>query len=291
MSEAKFTIITPARNEAAYLGKTIKSVISQTLLPQEWVIVDDGSTDETPRIAQAAAQVHPWIKVVRRRDRGYRDVGRGQAEAIREGLQHISADDYEFLFNLDADIIIGSDYFKVILHKFAENSKLGIACGQLYEYFNGRLTKMRVLPLGMIGAVQGWRKECFQEIGGLAKGPGWDGIASFKAMMLGWQTKTFEDDELTVIHLRPEGSSIRSKYHGWARHGQALHFAGAHPLWVLASAGYHMLDRPFVLGGLCLIIGYLEALFQGAARYEDRQFQRYLRKWQLEKLSQILRLR
>ncbi len=287
----KFIIITAARNEAAYLGKTIKSVISQTLLPQEWVIVDDGSTDETPRIAQAAAQVHPWIKVVERGDRGYRDVGGGQAEAIREGLKHVSVDDYEFLFNLDADIILGPDYYKVILQKFSENPRLGIAVGQLYELIDARLVKMRTLPFGNIGAVQGWRRRCFEDIGGLVAAPGWDGIASFKAMMLGWQAVTFADDELRIIHLRPEGSSVLNISRGWLRHGQALHFVGAHPLWVLASAGYHMLDRPRVIGGLCLLIGYFEAWFKNAARCEDLEFQRYLRQWQMDKLARILRLR
>ncbi len=290
MSEAKFIVITAARDEAQYIGKTIESVISQTLWPGEWIIVDDGSRDETARIAQGAAAAYPWIKVVRREDRGYRDVGAGQAEAIHHGIQQISIDDYGFLFNIDADIVLEPNYFRIILSKFAENPKLGIACGQLYEYLNGKLTKMRVLPLGMIGAVQGWRRQCLQEVGGLARGPGWDGIASIKAMMLGWQTQTFEYEELKVIHLRP-GSSIGNGYQGWARHGQALYFAGAHPVWLLASALYHTLDRPYGLSGLSMVIGYLAALFKDSEQYDDPEFRRYLRKWQINHLASLLRLR
>jgi biofilm PGA synthesis N-glycosyltransferase PgaC len=283
MSVTKFVVITAAKDEAKYLGQTIESVIAQTILPCQWVIVDDGSVDATAAIAEAAARVHPWIKVVRRRDGGLRDVGAGQAGAIHHGIRQADIDDYEVLFNIDADIVLEPKYFQEILSKFAETPQLGIACGQLYEYKNGRLIQFNALPLGMIGAMQGWRRKCFEEIGGLAMGPGWDPIATFKAMMLGWQTRSFA--ELKVIHLRPIGSSCKNIYVRWARCGQALHFAGAHPVWVLASAFYHSLDRPFVLSGLCRIIGYLVAAWEGLEQYGDQDFRRFLRKWQIKKLA------
>jgi len=107
---------------------------------------------------------------------------------------------------------------------------------------------------------------------------------------LGWQAKTFDDPELKVLHLRPEGSSVKNRYRGWARRGQAMHFVGAHPVWVLASALYHMADRPFILGGMCMVIGYLNAFLSKAARYDNPAFRRYLRRWQLERLACLLRL-
>jgi peptidoglycan/xylan/chitin deacetylase (PgdA/CDA1 family) len=119
---------------------------------------------------------------------------------------------------------------------------------------------------------------------------GWDGLDCFRAMMLGWQTTTFSDEELRVIHLRPEGSSIKSQYHGWARHGKALHFAGAHPVWLLASAMYHLLDCPYVLSGLCMIIGYLEELLKGSQQYGGQEFRRFLRACHKQELARILRL-
>jgi poly-beta-1,6-N-acetyl-D-glucosamine synthase len=290
MPEAKFIVITAAKDEAKYLGKTIESVIVQTILPCRWVIVDDSSVDETAAIAEAAARVHPWIKVVRRRDGGLRDVGASQAEAIHDGIRQTGIDNYEFLFNIDADIVLGPNYFRVILAKFAENPQLGIAGGQLYEYHNRKLTKMKVLPLGMIGAVQAWRRECFEAIGGLVRRPGWDGIASFQAMMLGWQTQTFADAELGVIHLRQEGSSNKNRYIRWARHGETLHFIGAHPVWLLASALYHSLEHPYGLSGLCMVIGYLVAAWEGLEQYGDQDFRRILRKWQIKKLASLLGL-
>lgn len=290
MADENFVVITPARDEAQYLGKTIESIVSQTVLPKEWVIVDDGSVDDTCRIAEEAARSHSWIKVIRLGDRGYRDLGSGLTGVIHKGLDHLSRNDYQYIFNIDADIVLGPNYFKKILTKMAENPKLGISGGVVYDMIKDKKIRLRGLPEFIPGAIKCWRRECFKGMGGLVYGLGWDGFDSFKAMMLGWQATTFEDEELKVLHLRPEKSSIKNRYHGWARHGKILHFTGAHPVWLLASATYHLVDRPFVLGSLCMIIGYLEAFLQGAPQYEDQEFRRYLRAYQKRKLARILRL-
>lgn len=291
MAGEKFIVITSARNEQKYLGKMIESLLSQTILPCEWVIVDDGSIDETARIAEDATRANSWIKVVRKEDRGFRDLGRGLVETIQYGLGYISKKDFEFIFNVDADVIIGPNYFKAILSKFQENLKLGIGVGEVYEHIDNKLLRLRSLPFGFNGAIKCWRRKCFEDIGGIPKGLAWDGLDCFKAMMLGWQAKTFSDEELRVIHLRPEGSSIKNQYHGWARHGKALHFAGADPVWLLASATYHMMDRPYVLSGLCMIIGYLEECLKDSRRYGDQKFRRFLRLWHKNQLARILRLK
>jgi len=286
----KFVVITPAKNEARYIQKTIDSLISQTVLPSEWVIVDDGSFDETADIANAAALIYPWIQVVKTKDPGCRDIGYGDTAAFCAGLSSVRMADYDFIFKIDADIVLGPRYFQEILNKFASNARLGIATGEADELIQGHLVRMRTLPLGFNGMIKGWRRTFFQEIGGIPKGPGWDGLDCYKAMMLGWQTVTFEDEDLRVIHLRPARSSVINWYHGWASHGRALHFSGAYPLWVLASAFYHLADRPYVLGSLCLLIGFLEAWLGGAKRYEDQELRQYVRAWQRKKLAKSLKL-
>jgi glycosyltransferase involved in cell wall biosynthesis len=291
MAGEKFIVITAARNEQKYLGKMIKSLLSQTVLPCEWVIVDDGSVDETYRIAQDAARGHSWIKIIRRPDRGYRDLGGGLVDVFYEGLNHISNNDYQYIFNIDADIILGPDYFKKILAKFAENPKLGIGGGVVYDDIQGQKVRLRARLDLIRGAIKGWRRECFQEIGGLVRGTGWDALDCVKAIMSGWHTETYEDAGLEVLHLRPEKSSIKNRYLGWTRHGKALHFAGAHPVWLLASAMYHMLDRPYVMGGLCMIIGYLEEQLKGSQQYGGQEFRRSLRAWHKQELARRLRLK
>jgi len=290
MSEAPLVVITAARNEADFLPKTIESVVSQTVWPREWVIVDDGSNDGTAGIAEAAARVYEWIRVVRLADRGFRDTGAGQRDAIHHGLAQLHTEDYEFLFNLDADIVLGPGYFKGILAKFAENPRLGIATGVICEIHNGRWEKLRRLPEMTFGAIKGWRRQCFQDIDGLVRGLGWEGVDNFRAMMLGWETKSFEDEALAVKHLRPMRSSIKNIYHGWARHGTGSYLMGSHPLWVLGSALYHMPDRPLVLGGVAMLIGYWREFYRGSPQYYDEVFRRFLRQWQLRRLAILLKM-
>jgi glycosyltransferase involved in cell wall biosynthesis len=291
MSRTKFIVITPAKNEANYIQKTIDSVVSQTLLPSEWLIVDDCSSDDTALLAERAARRHPWIKVVRRVETGKRDVGYGDTRAFMDGLSRTGIPDYEFMFKIDADVVLKPPYFQKIFQKFAANPRLGIGVGEVDELVGSKLVPMRALPHGFNGMIKGWRRACFEAIGGIPRGPGWDGLDCYRAMMLGWETTTFPDADLRVVHLRPEGSSVKNRYEGWARHGRALHFSGAHPLWILASACYHMAERPFVLGGVCLILGYFESVLKKSKQYGDQDFRRYLRRWQLRRLTELLRLR
>jgi biofilm PGA synthesis N-glycosyltransferase PgaC len=285
-----FVVITPAKDEAQFFQKTIDSLVSQTVLPAEWVIVDDGSVDETADIAYAAAHLHPWIQVVQRTERGARDIGYGDTAAFCAGLRKVRTTDFDFVFKIDADVVLGPRYFQGILDKFAANPRLGIATGEADELINGLPVRTRYLPRGFNGMIKGWRRTCFQEIGGIPKGLGWDGIDCYKAMMLGWETVTFGEEDLQVLHLRPAGSSVISIYYGWASHGRALHFIGSHPLWVLASACHHLASRPYVWGGLCLLMGFVESCLKRPKRYDDQALREYVRVWQRKKLAEFLRL-
>lgn len=286
----KFVVITPARNEETHLKRVIRAIVSQTVLPAEWIIVDDGSRDRTALIAYEAAQKHKWIRVHQRQDRGFRDLGVGVVEAIQEGLAQVSVKDYDFIFNIDADIILGPRYFETILRKFLEDPNLGIAVGEVYERVKHKLVKMRAQPLGMVGALKGWRRTCFEQIGGLARGEGWDGIDCYQAMRFGWRTATFPDEELRTVHLRLGRTTVGNIFYGWLRHGRALYFTGTHPLYVLASALYHMAERPFIFGGICLVLGYLESFLNKSEQYGDHDFRQFVRRWQLKRLAKILRL-
>ncbi len=64
--ESAYVLITPARNEAAYIEKTIHSVINQTILPLKWVIVSDGSTDGTDEIVKKYLAANPFMQLLKR---------------------------------------------------------------------------------------------------------------------------------------------------------------------------------------------------------------------------------
>ena len=178
--------------------------------------------------------------------------------------------------------------------KFAQNSNLGIAAGQVYEvyeYTDGKADKLMTTSWSTAAAVKGWRKKCLQEIGPLLdkRTIEWDVIDNYKAMMLGWDTRTFEDEELEVLHLKPMVPSVKNFYRHLIEGGRLMYFRGTYPLWVLASASNYCLKYPYVVGGLFIIMGYLEGVLEGE-QYDDENFRRWLWKWQKNKLLQYLRL-
>ncbi|MCL6621011.1 MAG: glycosyltransferase family 2 protein [Syntrophobacterales bacterium] len=281
MAEPRFAVLTAARNEAAYLGYTLLSVARQTLRPTLWVIVDDGSDDDTWLLTRAAATRYPWIRPLRRPASGGRDTGAGVVAALTFGLSRLRLADYDFLFILDADILLGPHYYEAILAKFARMPRLGVATGTVWDFKESRLFPIRGQQFGMIGALKGWRRQCFEELGGLAPGEGWEGIDSLQALRRGWEAVTFPDPELRALHLKPRA-------HGWRRHGRALHFAGASPLWVLASGLYHLASRPYVQAGVEIWLGYLQAWRAGEPQYDAPEFRDFQRRWHLRRLWDLL---
>ena len=120
MNRRRYIVVTPVRDEAEFLQRTIDSMAAQTIRPDLWIIVDDGSTDATPDIILRAAQQHDWIRPHRRPDRGERKVGGGVIEAFYDGLSLVNLDDYEYLCKLDGDLEFGATYFERLFQKFEE---------------------------------------------------------------------------------------------------------------------------------------------------------------------------
>jgi glycosyltransferase involved in cell wall biosynthesis len=287
--DVSFAIITPARNEARYLQQTIDSLVAQSLRPREWIIVDDGSTDATAAIAEHAAAAHPWIRVVRAPDRGVRIVGAGVIEAFNLGLDSLQCGRTAFLCKLDADLVLPPDYFERLVAHFDADPSLGIASGRIAERVHDQLVLLRYEPEMVFGACKFYRRECFDAIGGIEVAIGWDGIDVYQAMRRGWRTATLDDPALDILHLRRMGTSHKTILHGASRRGRGLHYNRSHPIWVLASAAYRMADRPYVVAGVCVIVGYCTALLRAAPRIADPEFAPFLRRWQMRKLQHKLR--
>lgn len=277
MPEPRYAIVTAARDEAATLGYTLLSVARQTVRPALWVMVDDGSTDDTGEWMRAAARRHPWILPVSRAREGPRDTGSRLVETLTFGFSRLRLAEYDFLFVLDADILLGPRYYEIILEKFRTRPRLGVATGTVWDLVEGRAVPERGQQFGMVGALKGWRRQCFEELGGLPPGEGWEGIDSLEAMRRGWRAVTFLEPELRALHLKPRA-------HRWQRQGRALYFAGASPWWVLASSLYHLASRPYVRAGVEICRGYLQAWREGAPRYEAPGFRAFQRRWHRQRL-------
>jgi glycosyltransferase involved in cell wall biosynthesis len=281
-----YSIISPVRNEAQYLPRTIQSVVRQQHRPVEWVIVDDGSSDSTAAIAEAAAVQHPWIKVIRRSNRGFRQPGQGVVEAFNEGVAQLANKQPDFLCKMDGDLEFGADYFVTLLREFALNPRLGMASGSTYlESSSGKLVREKVAPNFVVGPIKLYRRACLEEIGGLEPHLGWDTIDVYRARMCGWQTANFP--ELKVIHLRQMGTA-KGIVWGKMKTGIGEYYYGSHPLFVLARCLYRMSERPYGVIGISIALGYLRSLLSRARRIDDPEFIRFLREDQMSRLRQML---
>lgn len=281
----RYLVISPGRNEAAFMRRTLDSVIAQTERPALWVIVDDGSTDESPQILADYAARHDWIRVVRREDRGHRAVGPGVIEAFYAGLETVDLDDYDYLCKLDLDLVLPAGYFAGLMDRMEADPRMGSCSGKTY-YLDaaGRPVSEKISDEMSIGASKFMRRACFRQIGGFAREVMWDGIDCHKARMLGWKAASWDDPDLAFEHLRPMGSSQHNIYAGRRRHGFGQYYMGSDPVYFTATAIRKMAHPPYVLGGLASLQGYLAAWWRGDRQHEDAELRRFVRAYQRQVL-------
>ncbi len=259
------------------MRQTLESVIAQSVRPAKWIIVDDGSTDATPRILAEYAARNSWIAIATRADRGRRAVGPGVIEAFYTGLETVNLDDYDYLCKLDLDLKLPPRYFELLMDRMETNSRIATCSGKAYIYKGGGLVNERHGDENSIGASKFYRVSCFKKIGGFVREVMWDGIDGHRCRMNGWIACSWDDVALRFVHLRPEGSSQQSVFAGRMRHGYGQYFMGTGLLWMAASSVFRMSEKPYVIGGLLMFWGWLKSAIQGKPRYEDLEFRRFLR--------------
>ncbi|HVQ12031.1 MAG TPA: glycosyltransferase family A protein, partial [Vicinamibacterales bacterium] len=261
----RYVLVTPARNEEAYLERTIESVVSQTIKPVRWVIVSDGSTDRTDEIGKRAAAAHPWIELVRMPERRSRDFA-GKVGAFKVGRERLAQLEYDVIGSLDADITFVPEYFEYLLDRFAEDPNLGLAGTPFDE--GGKVYDYRFSSLDHVsGACQLFRRACYEEIGGYQplEGGGIDVVAVLSARMTGWRTQTFTEQR--CIHLRPMGSANHGvRVVAFFKLGERAYRLGFHPLWQVCRSLYQTTRQPYVTGGAALAAGYFSSMIRRARR-------------------------
>ena len=280
----QYVVITPVRNEEDYLPRTIESVVSQTIRPDKWIIVDDGSTDQSGAIANDAATRHPWIQVVCRSDRGFREPGAGVIQAFYDGFDRLDSQVWDLLIKLDADLVFAPDYFERCFDRFVKDPKIGIG-GGLVCYSSGA----DLLPespndpsFHVRGATKIYRRQCWDQLGGLVKSTGWDTVDELKANMLGWKTCTFTDIKL---HQLKKTGSADGQLRNAIKNGLANYVTGYHPLFMLAKCAKRVLATPFAVGAGGLAWGYASGYLHGLRRIDDGDLIRYIRDQQLRRLT------
>lgn len=296
-----YALITPARNEAAFIEAAIRSVVAQTVRPVRWIIVSDGSTDGTDDIVWRHAAEHPWIQLFRMPEHSDRQFA-AKAHAFNAGYARLStlqpqlSTGWDLIGNLDADITFESDYYEFLLGQFRANPRLGVAGTPFveditrpdvhtYDHAHANLDHVS-------GAVQLFRRECFEQVGGYVPVPGGaiDWIAVTTARLKGWQTRTFT--EKVCFHHRKLGTGtgvqgvLRMRFH----YGRKAYYVGGHPLWELSRGVFAMRRRPLVLGGLWFIAGYSWAAIRRLPRPVSLELMTFHRAEQMARLRRSVGL-
>ncbi len=284
-----YVLITPARNEADFIELTLKSVISQTVRPVKWVIVNDGSSDGTSDIVAKYASAHSWIELIHMPERRERNFA-GKARAVHAGHERVKELHYDVIGNLDADVSFDPDYFSFLMSRFAENPSLGVAGTAFLE---GNLTYNYefVGTEHVSGMVQMFRRECFEAIGGYSaiRSGGIDLIAVLSARTKGWQTQTFL--EKTFIHHRSQGGALHTGLRGRWYMGRKDYLLGNHPVWEIFRSVYQMAHKPYLIGGFLVLVSYFWNILRGVERTIPEELMILRRSDQLRRLKLVVQHR
>jgi len=283
----RYVLITPARNEADYLEKTIRSVVAQTVRPLRWIIVSDGSTDATDAIVERHLPDHPWLELVKLPARSERNFA-AKVHAFDAGRERVRGLPYDVIGNIDGDVSFDADFMEFLLGKFESTPKLGVAGTHYIEgdFHSFRDSYINVQHVN--GQVQMFRRACFEDIGGYVpiKGGGIDWVAVTTARMKGWMTYSYS--ERVFHHHRPMGTAgggvLQARFH----YGKKDYFLGGHPLWQIFRGTFQMAKPPYVVGGLALIAGYLWCWVRGQERAVSAPLMAFHRSEQLMRLKGLL---
>jgi len=285
----KYVLITPARNEQAFIRRTLDSVVTQTILPERWVIVDDGSIDSTAEIVESYTKRYPWIELIRRRQDPDRNFA-SKAHSVALAFTRATPFEFDVVGNLDADVSFQPGYMEFLMRKFSEDTELGVA-GTPFTQDGGYDSSKHSFEGEnyVAGPCQLFRRRCFQDIGGYVsnRAGGIDWIAVMTARMKGWKVRSFS--EKRCHHHRTLGTAGKGALRALFSYGEKDYYLGGSPVWQLFRVAYRMTKRPVLLGGLALLCGYIWAAMRRMKRAVTPELMRFHRREQMKKLRAILR--
>ena len=287
-ADAGYALVTAFRNESGWLPDLVATVAAQTLPPTRWVLVDDGSTDDSLGRARALTDPLPFAEVVAMTDTGSRSFA-SQVYAQLAGVERLSAARPAYLGFLDADILLPPEYYEAVLERFATDPALGVAGGRLLDRIDGSLVDVRSGSHGyhVPGGVQLFRTECYHEAGGYRPiaGGGQDVVIETTAMMNGWRVHSFAHPE--AVHLRPFGSASAGALSRHVAWGRKFYTIGYHPLYFAAATARRVAEAPFGVSAGAKIAGYLGALVTRTPRAVSPEVMTFLRRQQAGRMADL----
>ncbi|MFT4524158.1 MAG: biofilm PGA synthesis N-glycosyltransferase PgaC [Bacteroidia bacterium] len=277
----KYTVVSPVKNEAKYIKHTLDSVAAQTEKPNEWIIVDDGSTDNTLAILQEYSAKHDWIKVLESKTQlEARSGGSKVVRAFNKGFRAITDHSYDFIVKLDGDLALPENYFETVIKTFTQNPKVGICGGYILNKTDSGLVKEIEIDYHVRGAFKSVRKTCFDEIGGFKEIWNWDGIDMMEAMMRGWETKVFD---LSVVHFRPTSTAYNPyKFH--FKDGRFAFKLRTNILLLILRTIGRLKKKPFLISSLLYFIGYFFAMIRLEERIIEKDVGAFTNKFHINRI-------
>jgi biofilm PGA synthesis N-glycosyltransferase PgaC len=288
MNTPRYVLVTPVRDEAATIARTIAAVTRQTLQPSEWVIVSDGSTDGTNELVEAAARTHDWIRLLPLSPRP----GRSFAAVVQNtevGVNALKRRDYQYLGLLDADLDFQASYFETLIGRFEANPRLGLAGGVVIDCGTPR-TRLPRNRIDVPGAVQLFRRDCFERLGGLMPVPegGWDCLTCAMVRMDGFETQLVTD--LIVDHLKPRNISQGGPMRRLWQLGVRDYAVGYDPVFELFKCVGRITEPPFFLGSaLARWFGYCAGTARRRPRVVPPHVVEFVQKEQRRRLRSLWR--
>jgi poly-beta-1,6-N-acetyl-D-glucosamine synthase len=254
----------------------------QTVLPHRWIIVDDGSVDSTRMLLNQAAQRYSWIEPYHLEP--VRTRAEGGESVIMPFLRPAVVSRYDYILRIDADITFASDFAEALLNEFTHDPRLGIAGAGLWEPQNQCWHEVITPAFHTRGAIKCYSAKCFNAIGGLDSGLGWDTIDEATAMMLGFRTRCFR--QIRAYHHRPQGQA-GGRWRARLALGQAAYRSGYAPAFMFARAALHAFAPPFALGGILMLAGFIEGYLHHQPRAASSELIRFVRRQQRRRLLML----
>lgn len=281
-----YIIITPAKNEAEYIKYTLNSVVSQTLKPIKWVIVNDSSTDETAAIVKEYEAKFKWIQLVQISNfTEERSGGQKVVKAFYVGYELVKNMAYDFIVKLDADLSLPLDYFEEVGKMFLSDPKVGLCGGYTVIDVNGKLVMETPIDYHIRGAFKSIRKKCFEDIGGFKPIWNWDGIDEMEAMYKGWKTKSLD---LKVKHLRPTTSAYNLKQHAF-KSGYEAYRIRMSPILMIFRSFFNIFTKPYLLYSFYFFNGYVSAHLSKANFLINKDLGRFINNFHYKRILKFLK--